>query len=53
MIVTDQRLHDLAYADWVCNISPEVRECLGELYRLRQALKKVIEIETTAKAART
>lgn len=35
MPVTDERLHQLAYDPMMCNITPEVLECLRELNGLR------------------
>jgi len=35
-MVNDERLHQLAYDPMMCNIPPEVYECLRELVELRR-----------------
>ena len=41
MAVTNERLNQLANDPMMCNITPEVQECLRELIALRAAMAEV------------
>ena len=52
MTVTDERLNQLANDPMMCNITPEVQQCLRELVALRAENARLkIMAEARAKAA--